>query len=184
MGKLFVNAFSNGLTDFVYFLVLLDYRLLYLLSLFFVFGGFSTELNFEIRDSFGKLFCFWIKGWEFGLEDFVQGFIFGKNLNFFFFLDPLISKEIPKSTFQKRNLVKSLSEIVESKLFKLLNSGENIVFWLLNLFAFHIDVFDRWDKWKDFILELLDNMLEFGLVIGHWILHSEQILKVHDDSEN
>jgi hypothetical protein len=57
MGKLFVNALSNGLTNFVYFLVLLDYGLLYFLSLFFVFGGFSTELNFEFRDSFGKLFC-------------------------------------------------------------------------------------------------------------------------------
>lgn len=164
MTELFINALMNELPDFLDFIFLFEDSLLDFFGLFFVLGSFCGELDFEFRYSFGNMFGFRVEGREFILEDFVEGF--GDDFDFGFLLDPFISEKISESYFESGDFRVGIVETVDGEFFKLLDSGENIVFGLLDLFPLSFDVVDGGIECSNFVLELLDDMLEFGLVVG------------------
>ena len=117
------------------------------------------------------MFGFRVEGREFILEDFVEGF--GDDFDFGFLLDPFISEKISESYFESGDFRVGIVETVDGEFFKLLDSGENIVFGLLDLFPLSFDVVDGGIECSNFVLELLNDMLEFGLVVGDWVLDGD-----------
>jgi hypothetical protein len=63
--------------------------------------------------------------------------------------------------------------MVDGKFLKILDSVQYVVFGLLDLFALVLYILDGGIEESDFALKLIDNVLEFSLVVGDRVLDSD-----------